>query len=94
MNNNIDLEFNKSITRLAGNPYGREVFNNQVKDKIDYNKINILNFPDNIEKIASSFVQGFFAEIVAKIGYEQVFEKIKVKSIHETLVENIYKDLF
>lgn len=91
--NIIELKFDKSTTRLAGNPYGLSVYNEQVKEKIDFNKLNIIIFPDNIEKAASSFVQGFFAEIVKEIGYSKINEKVEIKTVHEKLRENIYKDL-
>ena len=36
MENRIVLTITNSISRLAGNTLGREIFINQVKDKIDY----------------------------------------------------------
>ncbi len=91
--NVIKLVFNKSTTRLAGNPYGVSVYKEQVEDKIDYSKINIIEFPDNIEKAASSFVQGFFAEIVEQIGYSNIGRVVKIKASNESLEESIYRDL-
>ena len=52
----INLQFPKSETRLAGFPYGEAVYNEQVKDIITFeDKIEIV-FPNQIEKVASSFV--------------------------------------
>lgn len=93
MKNRIILEFHKSDTRLAGNPYGKEVFMAQVKNKIDYSQVNIIVFPNNIEKVASSFVQGFFEEIIRNIGYEKFDEVIKIEAKDRLLEENIKKDL-
>ena len=37
----IDLVFDKATTRLAGNPYGKNEFQKQVKDLIDYNDLKV-----------------------------------------------------
>lgn len=90
----ILLKFDKATTRLAGNPYGRKQFELQVKDKIDYNAINTIVFPDQIEKVASSFVQGFFAEVVEKVGYSRFDNLIKIEAKDVNLANNIHNDLF
>ncbi|MCL2254084.1 MAG: DUF4325 domain-containing protein [Lachnospiraceae bacterium] len=89
----VRLNFGKATTRLAGNPYGREVFEKQAKQIIDYNAENTVIFPDTIEKVASSFVQGFFAEIIEKIGYAKFDEVIKIKAQNEELENDIHDDL-
>ena len=63
MNNIIELEFPADIHMLAGNKLGVEIFNTQVKDKIDYSKINIIKFPVQIKAIAISFVKGLTSTI-------------------------------
>lgn len=93
MDNRIYLKFDKSATRLAGNPYGREVFREQAKDFIDYDSKNHIIIPDNIQRIASSFTQGFFAEIIDRIGYEGIEEKIVIETSNEELKKDIYEDL-
>jgi len=90
----IELKFEKAMTRLAGNPYGKRVFDEQVADKINYNAVNIIYIPNNIERIASSFVQGFFTKIIKEVGYEGVKDKIIIDTIHEDLKVNIFKDLY
>lgn len=94
MNNEIVLKFDKATTRLAGNPYGRTVFLEQVESKIKYNTLNVIVFPNNIEKVASSFVQGFFAKIVEKVGYAEFDKIISIKAKDEKLSNNIRDDLF
>ena len=74
----INLEFKKDITKLAGNPLGRKVYDEQVKDIIHFDDKICIVFPKNIDRIASSFVQGFFKEIVDEIGIVGIFEKIEV----------------
>jgi hypothetical protein len=94
MENKIDLKFDKMTTRLAGNPYGKSVYKEQVKDKIDFSKINIICFPENIEKIASSFTQGFFTEIINEIGFNGIDTKIKLITKKKELEEEVLRDLF
>lgn len=74
----IELVFQKAITRLTGNPYGREIFEKQVKNIIDYDdKIEII-FPKQIIMISSSFVQGFFDEMVSEIGLAEVEKNVSI----------------
>lgn len=74
----IELKFDNDMTRLAGNPFGREIYNEQVKDRLDMNAYNIIIFPESIVGIASSFVQGFFSDIVNKIGLYEFNNKIQI----------------
>lgn len=94
MENNINLSFDKATTRLAGNPYGKAVYLEQIRDKIDYSKKNIIIFPDNIEKVASSFTQGLFSEIIKRIGYTGVKETVEIKTKSDKLSKEMYDDLF
>lgn len=94
MENKIELVFDKATTRLAGNPYGRAVYNEQIAGKIDYEKMNVIYFPDNIEKVASSFTQGLFAEIIENVGYSGVNDTVIIKAKNEELEKTIYEDLF
>lgn len=90
--NKIELKFDNTITRLAGNPYGQRVFNEQVKNFIDYNDINLLVFPKTIENIAISFVQGFSKGILENISIEEFSKKIKIEA-SEKIKNNFYKYL-
>lgn len=94
MNNVINLVFSNSTTALAGNPYGRKEFARQVKELFDYNKINVIVFPNQIDKVASSFTQGFFAEIVNKVGYANFDNVVQIKAKNEKLENSIRSDLF
>jgi hypothetical protein len=94
MEKRIELIFNKATTRLAGNPYGKDVYDKQVKNKIDFSRVNVISFPENIEKVASSFVQGFFSEIIKEVGYIG-FQNIIILDIkNESLKKEIMRDLF
>lgn len=89
----IELDLDRSVTRLAGYEYGKSVFDNQVKDKIDYNDSIVIVFPSNIVKLASSFIQGFFGEMVENIGISGIEEKVSIESsnpkIHRDVVNNL-----
>lgn len=86
----VNLIFDKTTSRLAGNPYGKEMYHAQVEDKYkDYSEELIIVFPDNIKKVASSFVQGFFTALVSEIGYEGIAEKVTVKAESDELAKEI-----
>lgn len=89
----IELRFAKADTRIAGNPFGKAVFCEQVKEKINYNDINVIIFPETVEKVASSFVQGFFSEVIAEIGYKRFSEVIRIKARTEDLERQMIEDL-
>lgn len=93
MKNEIVLEFDKVISGLAGYDYGKEVFELQVKDKIDYNDKIIIVFPETIQRVASSFVQGFFEEIVEKVGIYGVENNIEIRSSKPDMKQIIVNNL-
>lgn len=94
MENKVELQFDNLTTRLAGFPYGVKVYDEQVKEKIHFNSYITITFPNQIEKVASSFVQGFFSDIVAHIGYKGIEEKVIIKSRSKELTESIRKNIY
>lgn len=76
----INLEFEKSQTKLAGNPFGRQVYSEQVKNKINYNDEVTFIFPERIDGIATSFIQGFFADMVKNIGITGIKNMVTIQS--------------
>lgn len=88
----IELKFDSTITSLAGNPYGRKVFEEQVKGRINYEDQCIIVFPSEIKRIASSFVQGFFKEIIENVGLLNFNSQIIIRGnprIIKTIQENL-----
>lgn len=75
----IMLSFNKTLTRLAGNSFGREVYDIQVKDNINFKEMNIIEFPKEIEDIAISFVQGFTQGIFENINKDEFSKFFTIK---------------
>ena len=51
-------------------------------------------FPKQIEKVASSFVQGFFSELVSKIGYIGIDQKVTIVSSSSRLSDTIRKNIY
>lgn len=89
----INLSFPVTVQRLTDNPYGKKIFAEQVADKIDYGEMNIIHFPDHIIRASSSFVQGFFTDIVNTIGYDNLHNHITIDSINQSLVCSIWDNL-
>lgn len=93
MSNSVNLVFDNTITRLAGFPYGVTIFEEQVKNQINLNKPCQIVFPNNIKKIASSFVQGFFSEIVNEVGYARIEKNVTLVTSSEELTRDIWDKL-
>ena len=93
----VELIFEKSQTRLAGFPYDETTYKDQVKsvyDGVANNEVIKVVFPNQIEKVASSFVQGFFAELINTIGYEKIEERFLIESSSEKLTAKIRENIF
>ena len=80
----IELIFNKSITRIAGNPYGKQIYNEQVKDKVDLNAVN---------GVSISFVQGLMYEIVEDKGKNYFKEHFELFSNNPVVNEKLQKSI-
>lgn len=92
----IHLDFAKTITGIAGFPFGQQTFDEQVKDNINLDQEDnyfIIVFPKNIERISSSFIQGFFSELIEKYGYYYIKEKIKLDTFSEELSQSVFEVL-
>ncbi len=90
----INLKFPKSETSLAGFPYGEEVYKEQAQNIISFDDKIMIIFPEQIEKVASSFVQGFFANIVLAIGYKGIEKNVIIKTRNENLTLSIRKNIY
>ena len=79
MENRFELIIGKAETSLVGYPFGEKTFKEQVSAQIDYEKHITIVFPENIKMVASSFIQGFFDEIIKHIGFKGIDEKVTIK---------------
>lgn len=92
-NNIIELKFDKTISGLAGNDYGYEEYKKQIKDKFNYDKKNIIIFPEQIKKVAISFVQGMFKDILKEIEKNEIEEYVIIKSSSDQLTKRIWNNI-
>lgn len=81
----IIIEIPSKVRSLTYNPYGKEVYETQVKAQMDLTDMNEIVFPNQVEKASSSFVQGFFAELIDTIGVDAIFEHFTICSPNEKL---------
>lgn len=78
---NLDFDrYDKTLISLSGRRLGERTFNDQIESKLNEQDKIILNFPDKIEVVASSFVQGLLSKELEKIGLNAVKSKFDVKS--------------
>lgn len=91
--NNIKLSFEKSLSNLAGYEFGVSVYEKQAKGKLDLSKNFTIEFPPEINGVASSFVQGFFEEIVKQIGLSATEERTKIVSVNPKIEHGLLKKL-
>ncbi len=90
MKKEIKLFFkDKTITGLAGFPYGQEIYDEQVKNVFEVEKKNIIIFPEQIERVAISFFQGFTKELLEAYGKEKMLNMIEIKG-NEKVVKKFY----
>lgn len=76
---NVELSFDKLITSLAGNRFGRETYRNQIADKMTSQGV-LAVLPENIDDIASSFYEGMFAELNEKYGTDRAHELLVIST--------------
>ena len=86
----IKLEFKKTLKGLAGFEFGEKTYKEQVKDR----QCDKIIFPDHIEMIASSFIQGFFSSLIEKKGEKYIKDNIKIDARNKQLVERIYDNIY
>ncbi len=91
----IKLSFSdKTVTRLAYYPYGKQIYEEQIKPYINFSdEVTCIIFPNHIVKLASSFVQGFFEDIIEHLGYDAIGTKIIIESANESLKKSVFENL-
>ena len=91
MDNIVELNIDKNFTCLAGNDYGKKIYSEQVKNKIDISRDFYIKFPTSVKFISSSFVVGFFFEIIDEIGLKMTEERAHIISEYESVRSIINK---
>ena len=90
----VELQFDKTLIALAGFPFGQVTFQTQVKDCIDLDREVTIKFPDNIIRVASSFVQGFFDEWQNAYGVDAIRERVIISSVNEKINDQVFSNLY
>ena len=80
MTQRIELVFPKDFTKLAGNKYGKKIYQTQVKGVISFTGQIVFVIPSQIDRAASSFVQGFFDDIIKAIGIDGIESQINFET--------------
>ena len=93
MENKVILVLSKNIIGLAGYEYGKQIYESQVRGNIDINKDFYIEIPSNIKFVASSFVQGFFSQIIEEIGLSLTEKRAKILSKNANIEEKFLKKL-
>ena len=81
----INIDVPPTVKSLTYNPYGKEVYEKQVKSYVDLNDMNEIVFPEQVVKASSSFVQGFFSDVIDTLGPEGIFAHFTIVSPNEKL---------
>lgn len=92
-NNEIVLEFEKTITNLAGNRMGNQIYMDKVEPKLDMKKVNIVVFPVIIEDIASSFIEGMYKKLGETYGKNEAIKIMVLKAQNEEANEKIKESI-
>lgn len=89
----IDLDISTKFTHIAGNAFGVNVYNEQIKDKYKDGDMIEIWFPKHIEGVSISFVQGLISEMVKASDKAKVLKNVKLKSndpfLNNRLDENL-----
>lgn len=91
--NRINIEFSENLHVLVGEEFGKEVYKNQIEHNFKYDSKNIIVFPEKIEKISISFINGMFQEILKKIDRKDIEKFINIQSKSEALKEKIMSNI-
>lgn len=90
----IELKIDKKFTCIAGYQYGAEIYEKQVKPYFNGTEKIEIRFPDHIEVVAVSFVQGFISGMLRLFpGKNKLLELLTLKSNDDFLTNRLYEDL-
>ena len=90
---NIELVFPEFVTGLTGFTYGNKIYREQVQPALGDEHINVI-FPDQIENVSHSFIQGFFSDLISEIGYLDIKQRVMITAASRRPEKNIWKRLF
>lgn len=94
---NVFLSFRK--VALNGFFYGNAVWDVQVRSILSYrgykqgDKI-LIHWDKDVEILTTSFVQGFFSELVKTIGIDGIISDVKIDGLKEYSKLDLVQDLY
>lgn len=74
MENRIEIKGINSISRLSGNTYGQTIYTDQIEPQLNMSSKNILIFPNTVEGVAISFVEGILSKLPKEIPRKEFFK--------------------
>ena len=77
----------KSLTCLAGNPFGVQTYKKSTNIKYVSGEHIVFVFPNQIKRISASFVQGLVKEIAETVGRAKVSKYVIAESINQNVVD-------
>ena len=83
--NSVTLKFPENIRALGSFMQGRQDYDDQVRNKIDFTAPYIIEIPDQIEWVSASYVQGFMEHIVSHLGYSKALDLMTVKCSNKNI---------
>lgn len=78
-----------SIDRLVKYEFGKRLYHEQVKHKLNEKQKNVIIIPDNIKNVSISFVKGLLDDIVTNWGREYFINNFQVRG-PKLVVSKIY----
>lgn len=90
MGNTIILDVGRTLSCLAGYPVGEKIYKEQVRDRFNFDEEIAIVIPNHIEDIAISFIQGFCADMVERMGVKGTKDYVRFEHPDSVLVEEIY----
>lgn len=88
-----EVSIQTDATSLSGYEEGQRIYQEQIKDKIDLTDPFYIRFPDNVEAISTSFIEGLFDSIIEEVGIHVTITNTTIISIHPRIGEKIFKVL-
>ncbi len=91
--NKILLSFDKTLSALSGNDFGRSIYLNQIKNQINMDEHNTIVFDSSILIIGISFVKGMFSELLENYSIDDLREKISFQCSSKEVEMSIWDSL-
>lgn len=88
----IDLKLENTYSRITGNEYGNNIYRTQIKKYFDGNTKIIVKFPDFIQGVSISFIQGLIREPIYEYGKDKVMALLDFYSSDSFLNDRLEKN--